>query len=177
AYSWWTFSDIFSENYFSSVPFHGGFGLLTIDGIAKPTYRAFQLLHRLGNERLAVDGRHVTVDCTIVRSDHKITVLLTNHAFPKHPIQTESVSLALSTVHPPKAAWIERIDDEHCNPRRLWESMGSPGSLTREHVRQLKDASALQLTPLDVQSRPKVTTLQIELPAHAVAAITLEFPV
>ncbi|HVU81123.1 MAG TPA: beta-xylosidase, partial [Rhodanobacteraceae bacterium] len=26
-YSWWTFSDIFEENYFSSVPFHGSFGL------------------------------------------------------------------------------------------------------------------------------------------------------
>lgn len=174
-YSWWTFSDIFSENYFSSVPFHGGFGLLTIDGIAKPTYRAFQLLHRLGNERLAVDGTHTTVDCTVVRGDHKITVLLTNHTFPKQPIQTEQVSVQLNTAKPPKAAWVERIDEDHCNPRRLWESMGSPESLSREHVRQLQDASALQLTPLAVQSGPKGTTLQIELPAHTVAAITLDF--
>jgi xylan 1,4-beta-xylosidase len=29
-YSFWTFSDIFEENYFPSVPFHGGFGLLTV---------------------------------------------------------------------------------------------------------------------------------------------------
>src|SRR5205085_6272220 len=36
AYSFWTFSDIFEENYFPSMPFHGGFGLLTIHGIAKP---------------------------------------------------------------------------------------------------------------------------------------------
>ncbi|MGA9851892.1 MAG: glycosyl hydrolase [Gammaproteobacteria bacterium] len=174
AYSWWTFSDIFSENYFSSVPFHGGFGLLTIDGIAKPTYRAFQLLHRLGNERLAVDGTHATVDCTIVRGEHKITVLLTNHAFPKHPIQAELVSLELNTSRPPKAAWIERIDDDHCNPRRLWESMGSPGSLNPEQVRQLNDASALQLTPIALQPSSKGITLQIDLPPHAVAAITLE---
>jgi len=41
-YSYWTFSDIFSENYFPSVPFHGGFGLLNLYGIAKPAYRAFQ---------------------------------------------------------------------------------------------------------------------------------------
>ena len=31
-YSFWTFSDIFEENYFPSVPFHGGFGLLTGTG-------------------------------------------------------------------------------------------------------------------------------------------------
>ena len=35
-YSYWTFSDIFDENYFSSIPFHGGFGLLNIYGIPKP---------------------------------------------------------------------------------------------------------------------------------------------
>jgi transketolase len=35
-YSFWTFSDIFEENYFPSVPFHGGFGLLNLHGIAKP---------------------------------------------------------------------------------------------------------------------------------------------
>ena len=41
-YSYWTFSDIFEENYFASLPFHGGFGLLNIHGIPKPAYRAFQ---------------------------------------------------------------------------------------------------------------------------------------
>jgi xylan 1,4-beta-xylosidase len=37
AYSFWTFTDIFEENYFPSLPFHGGFGLLSLHGIAKPT--------------------------------------------------------------------------------------------------------------------------------------------
>jgi len=43
------------------VPFHGGFGLMTLHGIPKPTYRAFELAHRLGDERLLVDGIHHTV--------------------------------------------------------------------------------------------------------------------
>ena len=59
-YSFWTFSDIFNENYFPSVPFHGGFGILNLHGIAKPSYRAFQLLHRLGTELMEVHGTHVT---------------------------------------------------------------------------------------------------------------------
>ncbi|MEO8839315.1 MAG: glycosyl hydrolase [Herbaspirillum sp.] len=175
-YSWWTFSDIFAENYFSSVPFHGGFGLLTIDGIAKPTYRAFQLLHDLGTERLRVDGAHATVDCTVVRGDRKVTVLLTNHAFPKNSIQTEQVAVELSVARPPTAAWIERVDEDHCNPRRLWESLGSPASLSQAQVRQLDEASALQRTALAWQPHGETIALKIELPAHAVAAITLEFP-
>ena len=52
-YSYWTFSDIFEENYFPSVPFHGGFGLLNMHGIAKPAYRAFEMLHRLGTRTAA----------------------------------------------------------------------------------------------------------------------------
>ncbi len=34
-YSFWTFSDIFNENYFP-CSFQGGFGLLNLHGIAKP---------------------------------------------------------------------------------------------------------------------------------------------
>jgi len=56
-YSFWTFSDIFEEHDFPSVLFHGGFGLLTLHGIPKPAYRAFELLHRLGTDRL------LSMDC------------------------------------------------------------------------------------------------------------------
>src|SRR5476651_1687358 len=50
SYSYWTFSDIFEENYFSSLPFHGGFGLLNIYGVPKPSYRAYELLHHRSEE-------------------------------------------------------------------------------------------------------------------------------
>ncbi len=55
-YSYWTFTDIFEENYMPATAFQGGFGLLTLQGVAKPSYRAFELLHRLGVEELPVDG-------------------------------------------------------------------------------------------------------------------------
>ena len=85
-YSFWTFSDIFEENYFPSVPFHGGFGLLNLHGIAKPTYRAFELLHRLGTERLLVDGLHETVNAWVTRDNARVSALLVNHALPRHSI-------------------------------------------------------------------------------------------
>ena len=97
-YSFWTFSDIFEENYFPSVPFHGGFGLLNLHGIAKPTYRAFELLHQAGRERLLVDGLHETVDAWVVRKEARLTVLLTNHALPRHSIKTERGSIHLTSA-------------------------------------------------------------------------------
>ena len=92
-YSFWTCSDIFAENYFPSVPFHGGFGLLNLHGIPKPVYRAFELLHHLGTDQLSVQGTHETVDAWVVRKEHSATVLMTNHAQPRHPIATELVSI------------------------------------------------------------------------------------
>jgi xylan 1,4-beta-xylosidase len=175
-YSWWTFSDIFAENYFCSVPFHGGFGLLTIDGIAKPTYRAFQLLCRLGTERLRVDGLHSTVDATVVRGAGEVTVLLTNHAFPGHPIATERVTISLAGGCAPTAAWLERIDETHCNPRKLWEALGAPEYPDAGQRQRLHEASALQREPLTWLTNENGVSLQIELPVHAVAAITLHIP-
>src|ERR1019366_1407194 len=94
-YSFWTFSDIFDENYFPSVPFHGGFGLLNLHGIAKPAYRAFQLLHRSGNELFEFEGDHPTLDAWVTRKKNSATILATNLAMPRHPIQTELLNLSL----------------------------------------------------------------------------------
>ena len=93
-YSFWTFTDIFEENYFPSIPFHGGFGLLNLHGIAKPVYRAYELLHKLGTELLPVDGIHETVDAWVVRGESSVTMLLTNHALPRHTIETQGVQRA-----------------------------------------------------------------------------------
>jgi xylan 1,4-beta-xylosidase len=50
--SYWVFTDIFEEPGPRFTPFHGGFGLLTIQGINKPVFYAYQFLHRLGGTEL-----------------------------------------------------------------------------------------------------------------------------
>jgi len=47
--SYWVFTDIFEEPGPRYTPFHGGFGLLTIQGINKPAFYAYQFLNKLGN--------------------------------------------------------------------------------------------------------------------------------
>lgn len=51
--SYWVFTDIFEEAGPRYTPFHGGFGMLTIQGINKPVFYAFQFMNRLGNMELA----------------------------------------------------------------------------------------------------------------------------
>ncbi len=174
-YSFWTFSDIFAENYFPSVPFHGGFGLLNLHGIAKPTYHAFALLHRLGTERLLVDGLHHSVDAWVVRGKEAVTVLLTNHALPRHPIEKQQVQVRLTGAHRPRAACVERIDEEHANAKRLWREMGEPKYLSAKEVEQLQAASRTVKEPQPWKSEGQMLYLDVELPPQAVAAITVEF--
>lgn len=175
-YSWWTFSDIFNENYMPSEPFQGGFGLLTIHNIAKPAYRAFELLHRLGTKQLLVDGLHDTVSAWVVRGDKRsATVLLTNHALPKHSIKTEKVKMHLTDAPKPLKAYLERVDETHANATRVWRQMKKPEYLTREQLTQLQKASELVKEAQSWKEEVGGILLEVDLPPHAIAAITIEF--
>jgi len=174
-YSFWTFSDIFNENYFPSVPFHGGFGILNLHGIAKPAYHAFQLLHRLGTEFMEVHGTHETVDAWAVRKGDAVTVVVTNLAMPRHPVQTELVSFRLTGASTPRAAFIERIDEDHANPRKLWQAMGEPEYLSALQVCRLEGASVLTRDAQPLLYDQGNIDLKVDLPPQSVASITIEF--
>jgi xylan 1,4-beta-xylosidase len=176
AYAFWTFTDIFEENYLPSVPFHGGFGLLTLHGVPKPVYRAFELLHRLGEERLPVEGTHATVDMWVTQRGKSLMILLTNHALPRQPITTERVHLELQDAPPPRSAKLERIDDGHANAKAAWQAMGEPEYLHEKQVRQLEEASRLVAEELPWQYEGRTAHFRVELPPHSVAALTIDQP-
>ena len=174
-YSFWTFSDIFEEHGLPSVPFHGGFGLLTLDGIPKPSYRAFELLHDLGDRHSLVDGLHETVDCSIIQKESSVTLLLTNHTTPGHTIETEQLEIRLDNARKPLKASVRRIDEEHANPKRLWLAMGLPEKLSKKDVDRLEHASRLVVEKQSLEFHDGSIFLKVSLPAHAVAAITIDF--
>jgi len=173
-YSYWTFSDIFEENYFSSAPFHGGFGLLNIYGIPKPAYRAYEILHRLGNDILSVEGKHATVDVWIVCKKGIVNILLTNSALPRHAVKTELININLNNIKKIKKAYIERIDDTHANARVTWSEMGSPDYLSPEQVEVLELSSTLIKEPLLFRSKKDSVLLEIEIPPQGTVLVTLE---
>jgi xylan 1,4-beta-xylosidase len=174
-YSYWTFSDIFEENYFPSMPFQGGFGLLTIHGIPKPAYRAFELLHALGTELMSVDGQHATVDAWLVRDGASATIVLNNFALPRHPIATENVRFMLKGATVVEAATIQRIDLEHANAKRRWEQMGKPEYLGARLVAELDEVSRLRSEPVTVGTQDGQPCIEVEMPPQAVATIRFQW--
>ena len=84
ALSYWVASDHFEELGRPPRMLHGGFGLITVGGIAKSRYHALHLLSRLGETQLPVvadgDGADGLVQAWASRHDDgSLTVLLWNH--------------------------------------------------------------------------------------------------
>jgi xylan 1,4-beta-xylosidase len=174
-YSFWTFSDIFEEDYLPSTPFHGGFGLLNLHGIPKPTYRVFELFHALGDRQSLVDGLHETVDCSLVQKESSVTLLLTNHTTPGHSIETEQLEIHLTNAREPVKAYVQRVDEDNANPKRLWVEMGQPEYLSSKELDQLHDASQVVNEKQPFKYDDGAVNLRITMPPHAVAAVTIEF--
>jgi xylan 1,4-beta-xylosidase len=175
AYAFWTFSDLFEEQYMPSRQFHGGFGLLTLDGIAKPSYRAFELLHRLGTELvMPIDGMHANVAAWVVRDGNRVSLLLVNSAPPRQDLIPARVVMHLETTASVRVATVERIDETHANPKRRWLDMGAPEYLRPAEVEILHAASMLHAEPCDVASDETGIHVTIDLPQNGVAAVTLD---
>ena len=146
AYSYWTFSDIFEENYFPSVPFHGGFGLMNLHGIRKPIYHAFAMVAKLGSGHFPIAQEHPTlmVWAGVPDGQGSSHVLAINQAMPRHDIVEETLTLRLDPPAGMRAAAVSiaRIDEQNANPVALWRSWGEPDYLSAQHVAALHQAAA-----------------------------------
>jgi hypothetical protein len=122
-YSYWTFTDIFEEGGQLSEPWSNSFGMQTIHQVAKPVYRALQLLNKLAVGRIfqseaqpEVDGVDVwgTLD-DASQSSAKHAVFITNFnvSCDLAPLPPRSLLLTLRTSPAclPSAATLYTIDD------------------------------------------------------------------
>jgi xylan 1,4-beta-xylosidase len=173
-YAFWTFSDLFEEGGQYSAPFHGGFGLQTIHGIPKPTYRVFEMLHRLGNERIKVTGgADSTVEMLAVRSQSDLTLLVYNHNIPGAEIRDEEVVIHLKGLAPADPVSISRIDIQNANPKQKWIDLGRPEYPNQKDLAQIDQASQVSHDVLNVENNPEGCILRFIIPAHGIAAMTI----
>src|SRR5579884_2173230 len=96
--SYWTFSDVFEEQGIVKTPFYGGYGLIAESGSPKAAFNAFDLLHRLGDRRLAAKSENALVT---KRKDGTIAVALWNYAEPGEKVQPKTFYLKVNgvTIH------------------------------------------------------------------------------
>jgi len=76
--SYWVISDIFEEVAPPTQPFHGGFGLVNMQGVPKPVYYAYTFLAHLGETELACSDESAYV----CRGGRAVQVLAWNITLP-----------------------------------------------------------------------------------------------
>lgn len=165
--SYWTFSDVFEEQGVVKTPFYGGFGLIAEDGIPKPAFNAFKLLHQLGDQRLDLDSDSALLTR---RKDGTLVLALWNYAPPEHPGEPRTVALHFKDARL-KRAVISRVDPEHGDVHALYEKLGAPPYPTQSQIEQLKKAASL---PAPERQALKNGELTITLPSYGLALVEVK---
>jgi xylan 1,4-beta-xylosidase len=165
--SYWSFSDVFEEQGVVKTPFYGGYGLLAEDGIPKPAFYAFKLLHKLGEERIQLDSSSALLTR---RKDGAAVLAVWNYAAPEQTGSARTITLRLKGLNATQAL-ISRVDADHGDFRSVYERMGSPRYPTQAQIRELRHATELPAPESREIQNGEVT---LTLPAHGLALVEIK---
>jgi xylan 1,4-beta-xylosidase len=117
--------------------FYGGFGRVAERGIPKAAFRAFQLLHQLGDQCL-----DSTSDDSLItrRPDGTLVIAIWNYAGPAEPGNARTIQLRLKDGRNAKYQ-LQMVGRGHGSALEEWIRMGKPDYPTNEQIARLIDAS------------------------------------
>jgi len=157
--SHWTFTDVFEEDGAGDTIWHGGFGLINLQGLPKPTFHAYRFLHRLGSETIAQGKGYIVTRRPPVASAKggHVAILLYNYPdecpgtvpIAKTPQQAwailqqgtpKEVSLTIHGLPAGAAFALETLDANSGWARGAWEKLGRPEPPNREQTAYLLQA-------------------------------------
>ena len=165
--SYWSFSDVFEEQGVVKTPFYGGYGLIAEDGIPKPAFNAFKVLHQLGDQRLALDSNAAILTR---RADGTLVLAVWNYSPPGEAGAAQTFMLQLKKARVTHAT-ISLVDHDHGDVRGVYAKMGSPQYPTKNQIEALRKAAQL---PAPESRLLKNGELTLTLPAQGLAVIELK---
>jgi xylan 1,4-beta-xylosidase len=150
--SYWVFTDIFEEAGPRFTPFHGGFGMLNIQGINKPVFYAYQFLNRLGNIEL-VNKDAASRVCRDSTGNIQALVWDFTNTHPGDSVHNQQYyirdlpsklkgKLKLNIANVPDGTYaveIYKVGYRSNDAYSTYLSMGKPAQLTRQQVAQIKN--------------------------------------
>ncbi len=166
--AYWTFSDVFEEQGVVKQPFYGGYGLIAAEGLPKPSFNAFKLLHQLGDQRIAVNSQSAIVT---KRADGTIVIAIWNLFLPEEAGEPKDVTISLSSPAQFHLARISRLDAAHGSLLKLYDTMGRPVNPTPSQLQELRHAAELPGPELGELQQGKIT---LRLPPQGLALIELQ---
>jgi len=165
--SYWTFSDVFEEQGVVKQPFYGGFGLIAVGGIPKPSFNAFKLLHELGDQRIQVNSDSAVVTR---KEDGTVVIAVWNYAPPGENVPAKTVGLEFKDFDPTQAS-VSSVNEAEGDSRTAYEKMGAPPYPTQAQIQQLREAAELPPPSVQQISGHKLT---LTIPSHGLDVVTVK---
>jgi len=186
ALGWWVFTDIFEEFAIDNRIFHGGFGLVNIHGLKKPSYYGYWFLSRLGTEEIAGS------DCWFVtRRDDDIQILMWNYChynaefsggnrdgltqFSRYEIFDEKklhISFEIRGLNGKYRVKEYLLDRSHGSVFDAWVNMGAPENPSEEEIEFLKRKAGPEVRYYTVENS-NVFQKDIAIEPHGVFLVEL----
>jgi xylan 1,4-beta-xylosidase len=147
--SYWTFTDIFEEPGVPMSPFHGGFGLLTREGLKKPSYYVYEFLNKLGNKEIACADKNswITTDAKgniqllVYDFDYPDQGQESNQSYFKKilpPKKQHKLQLALTGLNGNYKMVTTRVGHDSNDVYTTYAKAGSPHDINKAMMTQLK---------------------------------------
>jgi xylan 1,4-beta-xylosidase len=170
-YMFWCCSDIFEELFMLNKPFHGGYGIINNDGIPKPNFWAFKILSMLYPDRLVAPRTDADVEYAAFISGKDTQALVYSQDNDYYKDQEQEVEITVNAEASSVKAFF--IDNDHCNPKRLWKEMGGKDYLLPDQVEEIKAKSKLKGEDIPFESQKGQTAIKLKIRTHDV--VLLEF--
>jgi xylan 1,4-beta-xylosidase len=163
SYSYWTFSDVFEEQDVPKAVFHGGFGLVALNSIKKPTFYAFEFFSRAGKELLYRDE-----NLLVTRDEERYVIIGWNPAGMRKNKKNaaESYSLKLPSMGEKAVLLSKEVGGSHGNPLKTWSNLGKPRSLTEEEVAVLRAAAEPLQKDARLSEEKGLYEVELEIPLN-----------
>jgi xylan 1,4-beta-xylosidase len=182
--SYWTYTDIFYESGPPPSPFHGGFGLMNVDGIRKPAWFAYKYLQALRGAEIPVADRQV-----LAATDRgSVAALAWDWTQPKQDVSDRPFYTRVHASVPSRPArftlkhllpgsyalTIRRTGFRHNDPQTAYLEMGSPSKLTVKQLAALKRLTRDVPEVRRTVAVPLTGTYAIEVPMRTNDVVLLQ---
>jgi xylan 1,4-beta-xylosidase len=163
SYTYWTFSDVFEETGVPFTPFHGGFGMVANNCIPKPTFWTFAFYKKLQGK-------------CVFRSEEAIIMQLPNESYRgvlwnidfDYNGEIIELELQLPVKYDEYCLITKTVDEECCNPLKLWHDMGKPANLSPEQTALLRKHAVPLIKSESIVTANSIIETKIMLKPNAV---------
>ncbi|MGN0242815.1 MAG: xylann 1,4-beta-xylosidase [Lachnospiraceae bacterium] len=148
--SYWVFTDVFEEVGAGPKVFHGGFGLINLQGVKKPTFHAYRMLHDLGDVELERGEGYIftkkndKLQAAFYHYPDDYTDTVPMSMYPNQVVAQECQNYEaerrfqfdIDGLNPGDTYTLELLKKDHV-PVVRWNEMGAPTECSREEEREL----------------------------------------